>query len=161
MKPSTVNMPSETQVEVVRNFDAPVDLVWQSFTMPDLVRRWMVGPPGWSMPVCEMDFRVGGQYENRFRNDDEGTEFGLAGEFREIETLRKIVQDESYGPVTAGDDMSHTAVVTITFQDVDGVTTVATLVEYASKEARDAALATGMTASMEQGYCRIDDLLAN
>ena len=97
MNPATVNTPSETQVEVVRSFDAPVDSVWNAFTVPELVKQWMLGPPGWSMPVCDMDFRVGGRYENRFRNEQEGTEFGLVGEFREIESRRKIVQDENYG----------------------------------------------------------------
>ncbi|MBA2117053.1 SRPBCC domain-containing protein [Bremerella alba] len=161
MKPAAIKTPSERQVEVVRSFDAPVDLVWKSFSEPELIRRWMLGPPGWSMPICEMDFRVGGKYENRFRNNDEGTEFGLVGEFRKIESLCKIVQDESYGPLNPGEEMSHSAVVTINFRDVNGVTTVATLIEYASKEARDAALATGMTDSMEMGYCRIDDLLVS
>ncbi len=159
MKPATVHTPSESQVEVVRSFDAPVDLVWKSFTEPELVSRWMLGPPGWSMPLCEMDFRVGGKYENRFRNDEESLEFGLSGEFREIETLRKIVQDERYGLSNDGDNMAHAAVVTITFQETNGVTTVSTSIEYPSKEARDAALATGMTESMEMGYCRIDDIL--
>jgi uncharacterized protein YndB with AHSA1/START domain len=160
MKPSAVNTPSDTQVEVVRSFDAPVDLVWKSFTVPELVSRWMVGPPGWSMPICEMDFRVGGKYENRFRNDEQGAEFGLVGEFREIETLSKIVQDERYRLGNAEDDLGKEAVVTLTFQETNGVTTVATLIEYASEEDRDAALATGMTAAMEMGYCRIDGFLA-
>lgn len=160
MKPATINTSSETQVEVVRSFDAPVASVWKSFTQPELVRRWILGPPGWSMPVCEMDFRVGGQYENRFRNDEEGTEFGWVGEFREIETLRKIVQDESYALGPAGSDMDNSAVVTITFRDTNEGTTVATLIEYPSQEARDAALAMGMTSSMEMGYCRIDEILA-
>jgi uncharacterized protein YndB with AHSA1/START domain len=160
MKPSAVNTPSDTQVEVVRSFDAPVDLVWKSFTVPELVSRWMIGPPGWSMPICEMDFRVGGKYENRFRNDEQGTEFGLVGEFREIETLSKIVQDERYRLGNAEVDMGKEAVVTLTFQETNGVTTVATLIEYASEVDRDAALATGMTTAMEMGYCRIDDLLA-
>ncbi|TWT57677.1 hypothetical protein KOR42_10410 [Thalassoglobus neptunius] len=160
MKPAAVRTPSETEVEVVRSFDASVDLVWKSFIEPELVSRWMLGPPGWSMPVCEMDFRVGGRYENRFRNDDEGMEFGLAGEFREIEPLRKIVQDENYGEGRSEEGMCHTAVVTITFQEDHTGTTVATVVEYPSREARDAALATGMTESMEMGYCRIDELIA-
>lgn len=161
MKPAAVSTPTETQVEVVRSFEAPVESVWKTFTVPELVCRWMLGPPGWSMPICEMDFRVGGQYENRFRNDEVGAEFGLAGSFREIEPLGKIVQDENYGPGDSAEDMSHAAVVTITFHEVDGVTTVATLVEYESKAARDGALATGMTTSMEMGYRRIDDLLVS
>ena len=161
MKPAVVSTPSDTQVEVLRSFDAPVESVWKAFTVPELVGRWMLGPPGWSIPICEMDFRVGGKYENRFRNDEDGTEFGLGGEFREIETLTKIVQDEHYGLGNDEDDMRHAAVVTFTFQETNGRTTVATLIEYGSKEARDAALATGMLAAMEMGYCRIDDLLAS
>ncbi|MEW4490352.1 SRPBCC domain-containing protein [Thalassoglobus sp. JC818] len=160
MQTTAVSTPVETQVEVVRSFDSTIDSVWKTFTEPDLVSRWMLGPPGWSMPVCEMDFRVGGKYENRFRNDDDGMEFGLSGEFREIAPLRKIVQDECYGGGHTEEDMSHSAVVTISFEDHGGETTVATLVEYPSREARDAALATGMTESMEMGYRRIDELLA-
>lgn len=111
------------------------------------------------MPVCEMDFRVGGKYENRFRNDEDGTEFGWVGEFREIETQRQIIHDESYGLAGDTDEMSNTSVVTITFQENGNGTRVNTLIEYASQEARDAALATGMTVAMEMGYQRIDDLL--
>ncbi|MEM9589171.1 MAG: SRPBCC domain-containing protein, partial [Planctomycetota bacterium] len=117
-------------------------------------------PPGWSMTVCEMDFRVGGNYESRFRNDQDGTEFGLAGEFLEIESPSKIVQGEVYGLGDADEDTANAAVVTFKFQETSGVTTVVTLIEYASNEARDAALATGMTASMEMGYKIIDELLA-
>lgn len=158
MKPATLSTPAETQVEVVRSFDAPVALVWKMFTEAELISRWILGPPGWSMPVCEMDFRVGGKYENRFRNDEEGTEFGWIGEFREIEMLSKFVQDEYYGTGNE-EDMVNASVVTTTFQQTDGITTVATLIEYASQEARDAALAMGMEAAMEMGYCRIDEML--
>ncbi|MFN3149156.1 SRPBCC domain-containing protein [Bremerella sp.] len=159
MKPATASTPSDTQVEVIRGFDSPVNLVWKMFTEQELVSRWMLGPPGWSMPVCEMDFRVGGKYENRFRNDEDGTEFGWVGEFREIETQRQIIHDESYGLAGDTDEMSNTSVVTITFQENGNGTRVNTLIEYASQEARDAALATGMTVAMEMGYQRIDDLL--
>ncbi|WP_167546799.1 SRPBCC domain-containing protein [Stieleria maiorica] len=155
MKPAAFKTPSDTQVQVVRSFHAPVESVWKSFTVPERGARWMLGPPGWSMPVCEMDFRIGGKYENRFRNEAEGTEFGWTGEFREIEPPTKIVQEESF---ELG-DTDEAAVITITFEETGGVTTVATRIEYASKGARDAALAAGMAASMEMGYCRIDDLL--
>ena len=159
MEPAVVKEPSETEVEVVRSFDAPVDLVWRSFAESDLMSRWILGPPGWSMPVCEMDFRVGGRYESRFRNDETGAEFGWVGEFREIDTLSKIVQAERFGLGDDGDDLSNESTVTITFEETNGVTTVATLIEYASREVRDAALATGMAAAMEMGYCRIDEIV--
>ena len=161
MKTATFETPSDTQVEVVRHFDAPVDLVWKCFSEAQLLRRWMLGPPGWSMPVCEMDFRVGGRYENRFRNDEDGIEISLVGEICEIEALTKIVQKEQFGLGDAADELGNESVVTLTFEGRNGVTSVTTLIEYASKEARDAALATGMTAAMEMGYSRIDDLVAS
>jgi uncharacterized protein YndB with AHSA1/START domain len=161
MKPAIVNTPSDTQVEVTRSFDAPVNLVWKPFTDADLVRHWMLGPPGWSMPICEMDFRVGGTYENVFRNEADGAEIAIVGTFREIETHNKIVQDEKHLIGNSADDASQETVITITFQETDMGTTVTTLIEYASIAARDEALATGMGAAMEMGYCRIDELLAD
>jgi uncharacterized protein YndB with AHSA1/START domain len=159
MKPSAVNTPSDTLVEVVRSFDAPVDSVWKPFTDADLVRHWMLGPPGWSMPICEMDFRVGGKYKNVFRNEADGLEIAIVGDFREIETLSKIVQDEKHVIGNSAEGIGHETVVTLTFQETNRGTTVTTLIEYASKTARDEALATGMGAAMEMGYCRIDELL--
>ncbi|MEW4565967.1 SRPBCC domain-containing protein [Bremerella sp. JC770] len=159
MKSATLGQPVDTQVQVVRTFDAPVDQVWRVFTDPQMVSRWMMGPPGWSMPVCKFDFRVGGYYENRFRNDQDGTEMGLAGTFREIEPLTKIVQDETYGLVPDEDIASHTAVVTMTFQQASQKTEVTTSIEYPTKEACDEALATGMTAAMELAHRCIDGLL--
>lgn len=161
MKPAAVNSPFDTQVEVVRSFDAPVDSVWKPFTDADLVRHWMLGPPGWSMPICEMDFRVGGKYQNIFRNETDGSEIAIVGKFREIETHSRIVQDEKHLIGDSSDDTSQETVVTITFQKTDLGTTVTTLIEYASTSARDAALATGMGAAMEMGYCRIDEHLAD
>ncbi|TWT36858.1 hypothetical protein KOR34_18030 [Posidoniimonas corsicana] len=160
MKPAAVNTPSSTTVEVARSFDAPVESVWKTFTEPDMVCRWMLGPPGWSMPVCEFDFRVGGRYENRFRNEEDGMEFGLFGEFREIEPLARIVQDERHTLAVPDDNEVRESVVTLTFEEQDGRTNVVTLIEYASPQERDAALATGMTAAMEMGYGVIDELVA-
>ncbi|QDT31464.1 hypothetical protein Mal48_06970 [Thalassoglobus polymorphus] len=160
VKPAIVNSDSDTQVKVVRSFDAPVDSVWKPFTDADLVRQWMLGPPGWSMPVCEMDFRVGGKYENVFCNEADGFKIAMVGHFREIETHSKIVQDEKHLIGDSPDDASQETVVTLTFQETDLGTTVTTLIEYASTTARDEALATGMGAAMEMGYCRIDELLA-
>ena len=74
-----VTMPSDREVMVTRSFKAPRALVFRAYTEPRLVRRWMLGPPGWSMPVCEMDVRAGGRYRWRWRNDTDGKEFGFAG----------------------------------------------------------------------------------
>ena len=159
MKPAVLETPTDTQVEVVRSFDAPVESVWKPFTEASLVRHWMLGPPGWSMPICEMDFRVGGRYENVFRDEADGTEIAIAGVFREIDALSKIVQDEKHSIGNSSDGVSNDTVVTLTFEGTSEGAKVRTLIEYGSKEQRDGALATGMGAAMEMGYCRIDELL--
>lgn len=157
--PATARTLSDTQVEVVRTFAAPLEPVWNAFTQPELVSRWMPSPPGWSMPVSEMDFRVGGSYENWFRNDENGQEFGLVGRFREIEPMSKTVQEERHTLRGATENSDIASVITMTFRESNGVTTVASLIEYPTPAARDAALATGMTELMENGYCAIDGLL--
>lgn len=161
MKPSVVKSLSETKVEVVRRFDSPVESVWKPFTDASLVRQWMLGPPGWSMPVCEIDFRINGIYENVFRNEVESTEIAIVGIFREIVTHQKIVQDEQHKIGSLEGGITNRTVVTLTFEPVSKDSIVRTLIQYGSKKQRDEALATGMGAAMEMGYCRIDELLTS
>ena len=80
-----VTLPSDREVKVTRSFRAPQALVYRAYTEPELVRQWLLGPPGWSMPVCEMDVRVGGRYRWRWKSDEGAQEFGFAGTFREVE----------------------------------------------------------------------------
>ena len=82
----------------------PRALVYRAYTEPQLVQRWLLGPPGWSMPVCEMDVRVGGGFRWRWRNDQDASEFGFAGTFREVQSGSRLVHTEAYDPGTAGDD---------------------------------------------------------
>ena len=155
-----VALPSEREVKVVRSFKAPRALVYRAWTEPELLRRWMLGPPGWSMPVCEMDVRVGGRYRWRWRSEDNASEFGFTGTFREVQPASKIVHTEAYDPGTiGGGHPGEDAIVTVTFTEAGGVTTVTTLIDFGSKEARDAAMATGMTDGMEQSYQLLDGLL--
>jgi uncharacterized protein YndB with AHSA1/START domain len=156
-----VTLPSEREVQVIRSFKAPRALVFKAFTEPALTRRWMLGPPGWSMPVCEMDVRVGGAYRWRWRNDQDGSEFGFAGKFRDVQPPSRLVHTEAYEPATVGGSYpSNEAIVTTTFAEDGGVTTVTTLIDFGSKEARDAAVATGMTDGMEQSYQLLDRVLS-
>lgn len=160
MKPAEVSTPSDREVLVKRSFDAPVNLVWQAYTDPALMRRWLTAMPGWSMPVCEMDVRVGGQFRWRWRSEEDGSEFGFAGTYRELLPPSKIVHTEAYDPGTVGFGYpENDAIVTITFTENGGVTTLTTLIDFGSKEARDAAVATGMTDGMEQSYQLLDQLL--
>jgi uncharacterized protein YndB with AHSA1/START domain len=112
------------------------------------------------MPVCEMDVRVGGRYRWRWRNDQDGSEFGFAGTFREVQPTSKLVHTEAYDPGTVGGGYPvNNSIVTVSFTEEGGVTTVTTLIDFGSKEARDAAVATGMTDGMEQSYQLLDRLL--
>ena len=156
-----VTLPSDREVEVVRSFKAPRALVFRAYTEPELVRQWMLGPPGWSMPVCEMDVRAGGRFRWRWRSDQGSEEFGFSGTYREVQPPATIVHTEAYEPGTVGGSYpGNPALVRVTFAEDAGVTTVTTLVDFGSKEARDNAVATGMTDGMEQSYQLLDRLLA-
>jgi uncharacterized protein YndB with AHSA1/START domain len=157
---STVTMPNDTDVVVVRVFNAPRNLVFDAWTKPELVQRWLLGPPGWSMPVCEMDVRPGGKYRWRWRSDDSGKEFGFVGEFREVVRPSKIVHVERFDPGDVGGEMGE-ALVTSELTEKNGVTTHKMTIRYESKALRDAAVKTGMTDGMEMGYQRLDALLAD
>jgi uncharacterized protein YndB with AHSA1/START domain len=160
MDKAQVTLPSDREVEVTRAFKAPRALVYRAFTEPALVRQWMLGPPGWSMPVCEMDVRAGGQYRWRWRSDNDGNEFGFRGTFREVQPPSKLVHTEGYDPGTVGGGYpGKDALVTVTFTEDKVATTVVTLIDFGSKEARDAATSTGMTDGMEQSYQLLDRLL--
>jgi uncharacterized protein YndB with AHSA1/START domain len=156
---STVTLPNDRDVVVVRAFNAPRALVFDAWTKPALVQRWMLGPPGWTMPVCEMDVRPGGKFNWRWRSEENGAEFGFSGEFREVERPSRIVHVERFDPGEVGGEMGE-AVVTSVLTEKGGVTTMTMTIRYESKAVRDAALKTGMTDGMEMSYQKLDELLA-
>jgi len=157
---ATVTTPSDREVKVVRTFKAPRELVYKAYTTPELVKRWLLGPPGWTMPVCEMDVRVGGKYRWRWRSNEDSKEFGFHGVFNEVNAPAKLVHSEHYDPGDVGGDMGEGCVVTVELTDDKGVTTLTTVMDFGTKRARDAATATGMTDGMEQSYKLLDELLA-
>ena len=156
-----VSMPSDREVAVTRSFDAARSLVWDAYTKPELTRRWLLGPPGWTMPVCEMDVRPGGKFRWRWRSNEDGKEFGFHGEYREVVKPSKIVNTEAYDPGDIGGSMGdQPAIITTTFVEEDGRTTMTCLMDFGSKKSRDEAMSTGMTDGMEQSYQLLDNLLA-
>jgi uncharacterized protein YndB with AHSA1/START domain len=159
-KPAEVTLPSDREVRVVRAFNAPRKLVWDANTKPELIQKWMFGPPGWTMTVCEMDVRVGGAYRWRWQNQEDKKEFGFFGEFREVDAPSRTVHLESYDPGDVGGPMpaGEPAVITTEFKESGGVTTLTTTMLFPSKEARDGAVSTGMTDGMEMSYARLDDM---
>jgi len=160
MEKAEVTLPSDHEVKVARRFDASRELVYEAYTNPRLVQRWLLGPPGWTMPVCEMDVRVGGKYRWRWRSEDDGREFGFHGEFQEVAPPARLVQTEFYDPGDVGGDMSDGILITVTFTEHDGITTMTSVMDFKTKAARDAAMSTGMTDGMEQSYQLLDQLVA-
>jgi uncharacterized protein YndB with AHSA1/START domain len=153
--PLQLTTPSDLEVVVSRQFDAPRDLVFDCHTKPELVRRWLLGPPGWTMPICEIDLRVRGRYRYLWRGPD-GEELGLAGTFHEVVRPERLVSVELYDQDWTGGETR----ITSRFAERDGQTTSTMTIVYASPEARAGALATGMTDGMEMGYRNLDKLLA-
>ena len=96
MKPAEVSTPDDTSVVIKRSFAAPVPLVWRAYTEADLLKQWCQGPPGWLMPVCEMDSRTGGTYRWRWKDDSSGTEFGFQGRFLDVVEHRRIEHTQIY-----------------------------------------------------------------
>jgi uncharacterized protein YndB with AHSA1/START domain len=155
-----VVLPNDREVKVTRSFKAPRALVYRAYTEPDLLKQWMTGYPGWSLSVCEMDVRPGGRYQWRWKSDDGASGFGFHGTFREVEPASRLVHTEAYDPGTVGGGYpGPEALITVSFTESDGVTTVTTLMDFGSKEARDAAVKTGMTDGMEHSYQLLDHLL--
>jgi uncharacterized protein YndB with AHSA1/START domain len=155
-----VELPSDTQVQVTRAFAAPRDLVWKAHVTPSLVQRWMLGPPGWTMPVCEMDVRVGGAFRWRWRAIEDGKEFGFYGEFTEVAPTRRLAHTEFFDPGDIGGDMGAGADITTTFEEIAGGTLLTSVMDFKTKAARDAAFSTGMTDGMEMSYAKLDATLA-
>lgn len=154
-----VTLPTDSTVRVAREFRAPRDLVWRAYTEPALIQRWLLGPPGWTMPLCEMDVRVGGTYRWRWRSVDSGKQFGFHGQFREVVPGSKLVHTELFDPGDVGGNMGDGALITLELTQSGPITTVVTTMDYYTKQSRDAAVSTGMTDGMEASYAGLDALL--
>lgn len=154
-KPLSITLPSDREIVVTREFQAPRDLVFDCWTIPALIRRWL-GPADWVLTTCEFDARVGGKWRFVSRGPD-GSEMGSGGTITEFIRPEWIKTTELY-------DMDWTGGETINtnhFTEVDGGTLSTLTVLYASKQARDGARATPMAEGMEMGFRRLDDLLAD
>lgn len=145
----------ERSIVMTRSFDAPSHLVFAAFTKPELVKRWLKGPDGWEMPVCEIDLRVGGRFRYVWRRNADGVDMGMGGSYREIEAPKRIVHTELFDEDWTGGE----ADVTTTFADAGGKTTVTTTVRYASGAARDAELKSPMEAGVAASYDRLEKML--
>lgn len=153
LKVSALN---DREILMTRWFDAPRDLVFDAFTKPSLVKRWLTGPDGWSMPVCEIDLKIGGRLRYVWRHDG-GSDMGLTGTFREIKRPERIVHNEIFDEDWTGGE----TLVTTIFTEESGQTLVRMSVLYASREMRDQVLKSPMEGGMAQSYNRLEKLLAS
>ncbi|MCG8408014.1 MAG: SRPBCC family protein [Phycisphaerales bacterium] len=154
MKTFEFTTPTPTSIRIVRTFDAPVKLVWRAHTEPELVKQWMTGPPDHSLPVCEIDFRVGGKARYVWKNPQ--FEMGMTAEFKEIVEHERIVHTEVFDGWPEG-----STTVTTTFVESKGRTTATVEIEYQSQEVRDQAMQPGFKEGFEASYETLDKLLPN
>jgi uncharacterized protein YndB with AHSA1/START domain len=152
-----ITTPGEREIVMTRAFDAPSTLVFDAFTKPELIRRWLLGPPGWTMPVCEVDLRVGGRYRYVWQKEAKGVSMGMGGEFREIVAPERLVTTEKFDEAWYPGE----AVSTIVLVQREGRTTLTNSVTYESREARDAVLKTGMETGVEASYDRLEEVLGS
>jgi uncharacterized protein YndB with AHSA1/START domain len=151
-----ITTPSDREITMSREFDAPRQLVYEAFTTPALLKRWLLGPDGWALVVCDLDLRVGGKYRYVWKRDRDGVEMGMGGVYREVVPNERIVSTEVF------DDAWYPgeAVGTVTFVERAGRTILTQTVLYESKDARDGVLESGMETGVAASYDRLEKILA-
>jgi uncharacterized protein YndB with AHSA1/START domain len=147
----------DREIVMTRHFNAPRRLVFDAFTKPELVKQWLLGPPGWSMPVCEIDLKVGGAYRYVWRQDSDGAEMGMGGVFREIVPQERVVCTEVFDEAWYPGE----ALNTFLLSEQGGKTTMTTTLLYQSREARDGVLKSGMEKGVAASYDRLAELFAS
>lgn len=150
MSKLTVAARGEREIVMTRAFRAPREMVFHAFTRPELLKRWLFGPDGWELAVCEIDLRVGGRYRYVWRHRA-GHEMGMGGVYREVVRPERIVSterfDESWYP--------GEAVGTVVLVERAGTTTLTQTMQYESREARDGVLRSPMEEGLAAGYDRL------
>ncbi len=148
---TTFTLPSEREVVITRVFDAPRELLFDALTNPEHVPRWF-GLRDWTLPVCEIDLRVGGKWRYVMRGPD-GQEMGMSGVYKEIKRPERLAYTESF------DDYPGETLNTGVLTEEDGRTTFTATILYESKEHRDAVLESGMQHGAAETYDRLAEHL--
>lgn len=153
-----ISTPTDTTIVLTRTFDAPRRLVWEAMTQPAKMRRWMLAPPGWTLSVCECDARVGGALNLAWKSPEADPVMTLRGVFTDVVPHERMVHTETMEMPSVGPIGSQ--VETHEFTEKGGVTTMRITQMYDSKDARDAAVSSGMDQGMEAQYEQLDAMLA-
>jgi uncharacterized protein YndB with AHSA1/START domain len=153
---ATVTLPTDEQILITRDFEAPRNLVYKAWTTPELVKRWWNAKRG-EVTVCEIDLRVGGTW--RYVMVSDGMEVAFHGEYREIVPNERIVSTETFEGVPEGvSEEDATTLNTATFTEADGRTTVTILVQAPNKVSRDAIIDSGMEAGMQDAMDLLEEV---
>jgi uncharacterized protein YndB with AHSA1/START domain len=153
---ATVTLPTDEQILITREFDAPKHLVYKAWTTPELVKRWWNAKRG-EVTVAEIDLRIGGMWRYVMVTDD-GFEVAFHGEYREIDPNERIVSTEVYEGMPQGEGPEQGTLNTATFTEADGRTTLTVLVQAPSKEIRDAIIDSGMEAGMQDAMDLLEEV---
>ena len=153
-----VSTPPDTTLVLTRTFNAPRRLVWEAFTTPDKMRRWMLPPPGWTLAICECEARVAGALRLVWKSAEADPAGSLHGVFTEAVVNERMIHTETM--LLGSGQPIGSQVETHEFAEKNGVTTMRITQVYVSKEARDGAVASGADPGMEAGFKHLDALLA-
>src|SRR6266511_5985083 len=149
-----VTLPTDTQILITREFDAPKHLVYRAWTTPELIKRWWSGDRG-EVTIAEVDLRVGGTWRYVMVAHG-GFEVAFHGEYREIVPNERLVTTEVYEGIP--DAEARAALNTLTLTEVDGRTTLTLLVEHRTKEDRDAHINSGMEGGLQEAMDLLEQI---
>ncbi len=153
-----VTTPTDREIVMTRDFDAPRHMVWEAMVKPDLIKRWLFLPPGWEMTTCDEDVRVGGSYRWAWAGPDGKTAMVMHGVYREVVPPERIARTEIFEMGCVPQEGEQ--LVTIVFTEQAGKTTLTLTALYPSKEARDGMIASGMERGVSAGYDKMEEMLA-
>ena len=147
-----VSTPTDREIVMTRTLDAARERVFDAFTKPELIERWLLGPDGWSMLVCDVDLRPGGAFHYVWRNESEDKQFGMNGDYREVAAPTRIVHAERFDQAWYPGD----SIVTTNFEERDGATTVTMTMSFDSRAIRDQAIESGMEHGVAASFDRLE-----
>jgi uncharacterized protein YndB with AHSA1/START domain len=152
-----VTLPTDTQILITREFEAPARLVWRAYTTPELIKRWWAGERG-TVTIADVDLRVGGRWRYVLVATG-GFEVAFHGEYQEIVPNTRLVNTEAFEGMPGPDE--HAALVTVTFTEKDGRTLLEMLSEHRDQATRDAVINSGMEGGMQEGMDALERVAAS
>lgn len=153
----SVSTPSDKEISMSREFDAPASNVFDAWTKCEHLKRWW-GPSTWSLPVCEIDLRPGGSWRYLMRENSTGEEMGMYGEYIEVQKPERLISTENFDPPWF-EEMGSGATNTMVLVERDGLTTLTITSLYKTKEDRDRVMQSGFEGGLDDSFGRLDEVL--